>query len=74
MNPEEIDMPDSRTPDTASTENGAPEAADAPLNRAERRAHAKGRKPVESKSKAHITGHQRLGGGPRQWTNRRGGG
>lgn len=72
--PEEMIMADSRTPEDVSPQTDPDIEAEAPLNRAERRAKGKGAKTPMPQGKRAITGHQNRGGGPRQWSNRRGGG
>lgn len=65
-------MPDSRTPENPSPETDSDD--EAPLNRAERRAKGKGKRAPLPQGKGPVFHDQNRGGGPRQWSNRRGGG
>lgn len=66
-------MPDRSSHETEAAE---PDEPAVPRNRAERRAHARGRagRQPPATAKGGITGDQRRDAGPRMWTNRRGGG
>jgi hypothetical protein len=67
-------MPDSLSPEDASPETDPD--AELPPNRAARRAKARGKgvKAPLPQGKGPVIRDQNRGGGPRQWSNRRGGG